>query len=223
MNRRIATWAAVAAILALFSANAYAGGMTVGAKLGANIANLRGEFMSDEVSAKTGAVLGGFFSFAVNDVFAIQPEVLVFSEKGAKEDFVVGSQIVEFKLVHDYLEIPVLVKAMIPVEGTVKPSVFAGPALGLKLRAKARAESGTMAAEMDLDELGIELKSTDFGLTFGGGVGIDRGKSVIVIDGRYTMGLTDIWEIDLEDGTTYEPEVKNGVFSITVGYGLTFE
>ena len=57
------------------------------------------------------------------------------------------------------------------------------------------------------------MKSTDFGLVFGGGVDFGLGKGYFTIDLRYTLGLTTISDFEDED-------VKNGAFSLMLGYSF---
>ncbi|HOT69444.1 MAG TPA: porin family protein, partial [Candidatus Saccharicenans sp.] len=108
------------------------------------------------------------------------------------------------KIYGDYLEIPLLIKVKIPLPG-IKPVVFAGPAVGFKLREK---------YELNGEELPLEekiLKNNDYGAIFGAGLDIGRH---FMIDVRYSLGLQKIITA-VEEGTS--PDVKNGVWSATIG------
>jgi hypothetical protein len=130
--------------------------------------------------------------------FLIQPEVL-YTQKGAKYDE--GGAEATVKL--DYVEVPVLFKGRFG-SGGVKPSVFAGPAVGFKVSAK---------TEFDGEEEDIEdVKGTDFGIVFGAGLDLAAGPGSFIIDARYTLGLTTL------DDSPDPGDVKNGVWSFSVGY-----
>jgi hypothetical protein len=107
-----------------------------------------------------------------------------------------------------YLEIPILAKFIIATQGSVKPSLFAGPAVAIILNNKFKAVDNGTAYEGSFEG----IKSTDFGLAFGGGLEIIR---KITVDLRYTLGLTKIAEIE---GTVFD--IKNGAFSLMIGYSF---
>ncbi len=184
--------------------------LTGGLKIGANFANFYGEDLKEleeglgeDFESRLGICIGGFITVNISEMFAIQPEVL-YSMKGSKvEGTLFGETFkVEFNL--SYLEIPVLVKLRIPTQGNVKPSLFVGPSLAIKLSGKGKIEYAGESEEEDLEE----LKDTDFGLIMG--AGIDFGK--LTVDLRYNLGLTKIPEED--------DDVKNKVISLMIGYSF---
>ena len=65
--------------------------------------------------------------------------------------------------------------------GDTKPYVMAGPTFGYLLSAK-----------QDETDIKDDVKSIDFGLTFGGGVSLPMGNNTVFVEGRYTLGLSDI-------------------------------
>ncbi len=213
-------------VLALFAASLFAApsasaqGVKLGVKGGVNIAVNIADIGGSDVDSlgptktKTGFVGGAFVEFMIGDIFAIQPEVL-YSQKGIKID----SSSAELKLKVDYIEIPVLLKINIPIEGSkVHPNVYAGPAVAFESSCKFAGSSGSVSAEVDCDDpqLGIMTTSTDFGLIFGGGLSFEVGGAEVGVDVRYTLGLTTIDDDD-------DPwDLKNKVISImgTVGFPL---
>lgn len=200
------------AIMLLLPNLSLAKGIKVGFKIGVNNADFHGENikeaeqdMGEDVESKWGLCAGGFVRFNISKTFAIQPEVL-YTMKGAKFNPIFhggGTERWEFKL--SYLEVPVLVKFMIPTPGGVKPNLYAGPALAIKLSYKVKAEGGGVTVEEDVED----MKDTDFGIIVGAGV--DIGK--LMIDVRYVLGLTTIVD-DAED------DVKNGVVSLMIGFSF---
>jgi hypothetical protein len=209
-------WVGVLTLFAasLFAPSASAQGVKFGVKGGVNLANIGGsdiaEFESDlgiSTESKAGLVAGAFAEFMIGNMFAIQPEVL-YSQKGFKASVTGG----EDKLKADYVETAVLLKINIPIEGSkVHPHVYAGPAVGLKASCKIE-ESGSPSESCE--DGGLLIKSTDFGVAFGGGVSVDVGGAEVGVDVRYTLGLTSVDD----DPDPYH--ITNKVISImgTVGF-----
>jgi len=199
------------AFMLLLPNSSLAKGITGGLKIGMNSAKLHGDTMKEleeelgeELKSKWGLCAGGFIRFNISETFAIQPEVL-YTMKGAKFEETIDGETIKFEMNFSYLEIPVLLKLMIPTPGGIKPSLFAGPTLAIKLSAK---EKLVYAGETEEDDI-EEMKDTDFGLIIGAGV--DFGK--LTVDLRYVLGLTTISE-------EAEEEAKNGVISLIVGYSF---
>lgn len=219
MKRLIITIFAIVVVFTLSSASVSAQGLTAGLKGGMNIANLHGkdvkvleEDIGADLVSKMGFCAGGFITYNINDMFAIQPELL-FTMKGAKAEKEILGETMKVTMKANYLEIPVLAKLSIPTLGTVKPSLFVGPSLGIKLSGKLKTEIAGISAEEDISE---DLKSTDFGLVFGGGIDFGLGRGKLTVDARYTLGLTKVHEPEEEE----EMDIKNGVISIMVGYSF---
>ena len=183
----------------------YAQGITGGLKAGMNIANVHGDdVIGPYYESKMGFCAGGFITFKVANIIAIQPEIL-YTQKGTKweEEFVGETWKITYNF--NYLEIPVLLKVIMPIQGMIKPHLFVGPYFAYNLTAKVK----TRYNGLDFDEV---IKDSDFGAVFGGGIdfGLPAGK--IVFDARYSLGLTTIDE----EG----PDVKNNVFSFMLGYAF---
>lgn len=199
------------ALMLLLPNSSLAKRITGGLKIGMNSANLHGEAMKEleeelgeELKSKLGLCAGGFIRFNISETFAIQPEIL-YTMKGAKFEATIFDETMTFKMNLSYLEIPVLVKLMIPTLSGVKPSLFAGPTLAIKLSGKTKLEYAGETEEEDIEE----MKDTDFGLIIGAGVDFGR----LTVDLRYVLGLTEISE-------EAEEETKNGVISLLVGYSF---
>jgi len=209
MKRLTATLFAIVLISALFSSASAQGLSGYGFKVGFNMANLSGDDVIEGTNSKMGFCLGGFVTYSLNEMIALQPEVL-YTMKGAKWEEEVFGETLEITWTLDYLEIPILAKIAIPTQGTVKPNLFVGPALGINLRGKAKAELAGETEEVDIED----LKSTDFGLVFGAGVDFGLPHSAITVDGRYVMGLSTI------DSSEEKADVKNAVMTFMVGYSF---
>ena len=172
------------------------------------IASVSGDEI-EGLDSKIGLALGGFVDvpLGTNSPLSIRGEVGLVN-KGAKAEE--GSATLKLNL--DYIEVPVMVKYNIPVEGNLMPNLFAGPVVGFLMSAKQKYEFDGDEEEMDVKEF---LKSTDFSLCFGGGVDIVMGtSSVLTLDVRYELGLTNVLD---QDG---DGELKNNAFMFGVGWGF---
>ncbi len=77
----------------------------LGIKAGLNIISARSN-QAEGLSANAGFIVGGFLDFSFHEIFVLQPEIL-FSLKGGSDWSI------------NYLEMPVLLKIVIPVAGNV--------------------------------------------------------------------------------------------------------
>jgi hypothetical protein len=172
-----------------------------GVKAGINLATVTFDPEPDEdvLDRRTGFVGGLFVVVPASDRLGFQGEVL-FSQKGASEDGGAGD------LALDYLEVPLLLRV-----GTASPletsfHAFAGPSIGLRLRARVTAE--TFDGETEDEDIADDVKGFDFGVVAGAGVNFGR----FTLDGRYTWGLNNL--NSLEDD---EMKLRNRGFSIMAG------
>jgi hypothetical protein len=184
--------------------------MQIGPKLGLNISNIHGDDAGSPDS-KTGFCGGLFFMYQFSNMFAIQPEAY-YTMKGAKEKEDIEGYTVEATVSLDYIEVPLLLKLIIPIQGSsVHPAVFAGPAVGFNTTHKVKVEVEGQSAEDDIPD----VKSTEFSLVFGGGVGFPVGNNELGFDVRYNLGLTTI------DDSADEYDVKNNVISFNAYFGFS--
>ena len=160
----------------------------------------------EDNDAKIGFALGGFLTFNISGDFSVQPELL-FVQKGTKWSD--GDAKAVFRLT--YLEIPILAKYSFAVGTNMKASVFAGPALALKVGATTYVEVGGESITEDLDE----AKGMDLGLAFGAGMEWPLGNNVVTFDIRYTLGLSNCMEFEGEDFN-----IKNSAILFLAGLGF---
>jgi hypothetical protein len=173
-----------------------------GVEGGLSIANLTGDDVFNN-STKVGGAAGIFGRYTWTDVFAVQPEAL-WTMKGAQYE----AQGTQTQQTIHYIEIPVLMRATWPRTGALRPSVLAGPALGILLSNKIQD-----GAEIDLKDAS---NTFDFGLVFGAGLEYALDKSCLLLDARYELGLTSTTK------SSVDTSVKNSVFTILAGYGMRF-
>ncbi len=153
---------------------------------------------NNRTGLSAGALLEiGFGNWSVNG------EAL-YIQKGAVSPGIIPTVDTTYKF--DYFEIPVTLKYTF---GTpiVKPFIFAGGYFGF--RAKAESQVGTNTPT----DLSTGYKSSDMGLTFGGGLEIAFTPATsIFANGRYDLGLTNIL-----DSPTTTTTIKNKAVVLMVG------
>jgi hypothetical protein len=164
-----------------------------------------GNALTDPKSRK--AFTGGvFFTWHIGNIIAIQPEVLL-SMKGTAasnptQNFTTG----DLKLKMDYIEIPLLLKAYIPIgNDNIRPNLFAGPAIAwlISCRVGQDVEGGTRSC----DNGGPTITSTDASIMTG--IGVDF-MTHFTAQIRYDIGMTDV---DEDTGTA-----NNRTLSFLIGY-----
>ncbi len=183
---------------------------TLGVKGGINISNVSTNItdIEDLADSKTGFVGGGFASFGLGSVFAIQPELL-YSQKGFKA----SEDGVDAQLGTNYIEIPVLLKAQLKL-ALVRPAIYVGPVVSF--------ETGCSVSVLEVsvdcndDDGFVDRKKTDWGAVFGANLDFLLGPIVLLVDARYQTGLTN-----LADVPDVNEEVKNRVWQIMAGVGFT--
>jgi opacity protein-like surface antigen len=184
---------------------------------GVNLANV--DFKSDDPDADEvdfsnllGIGAGGILELALSENVALrfEPKYL---QKGAKDEESSQGVNVESKIKLAYVEVPALLKYTIGTSST-RPYLLAGPSLGFVLSAKATLEASGGGVNIDEeDDIKDVVKSTDFGLNFGGGVSFPAGNNVIFLEGLYNLGLSNVND-DPDDPDT---EVKNKGIHIMAG------
>jgi hypothetical protein len=191
--------AVILGLVLLFAVGATAQDKMVsyGFKAGADIANFTGDIEGN--ATKVGFIGGGFVEYTAAPQIGIQMEIL-YAMKGTKEDGGDG------KLKFNYLEIPVLFKYMVQTQGSVTPFFFAGPQVGFLLSAK---------ADPGGEDIKDGFESVDFGLAFGAGVNVQMQGFVLMLDGRYSLGLTNILKDVPAD---YSWKTSNIAFTAGVGF-----
>ncbi|MFH6999221.1 porin family protein [Flavobacterium sp. FlaQc-57] len=160
-----------------------------GVKGGLNLTSFAGGNYYDSKSL-VGFQVGGFAEIKIIERLAIQPEVL-FSTQGAKQE--VGMTDFDTKL--NYINVPVLAKFYITKQFTVE----AGPQIGFLVSAK---NNGNDAKD--------GFKSVDTGFNFGAGYNFTENVSVGL---RYTVGLSNIADYDIDSTEEYLDSPKKQCFS----------
>ena len=211
----------------LFAANTHAQNLHVGVVGGLNMANVSSDAEDMNTQNMTAFGFGGVIDWKLNKNLAlyVQPMYL---QKGAKLDMAVDEEDdfdlfgdFEFKFKYAYIEIPIFLKYTLG-SGATKPYLMAGPTLGILSSAKVTMELVNIASfDVDIKEASENM---DYGIGFGGGISFPVGGNSLFIEGRYTLGLADIFkgtteEMEDEDDLVLEDaSVKHVGFQIMGGF-----
>ncbi len=212
MKFRVGAILAGAALMVAAASPTYAQGVTFGAKIGVNFADVSSEGDDDpeevnfEMGNKIGFVAGGFVEVPFAPQFSFSPEVL-FSQKGSKGEAELFGDEYTASLNVTQVQIPLLFKANFSGGGSsVRPFVVVGPAFGFTAKADSKLElNGELFDEEDITD---DVESVEFSLVFGGGVRFGNAS----VEARYDLGLNDLDKQDLVEG-------KTRTFSILFGFG----
>jgi hypothetical protein len=163
-----------------------------------------------DLKSVTGIMIGGYMTLPVAGNLSIQPEAL-YIQKGAKYLESFDGVDVEAVMSIDYIEVPVLAKLEFPSRSALTPMVCAGPYAAFKISAKNKVSAPGYSQEETLEG----VKSTDFGLAFGGGLKYDLGNMVLAFELRYHLGLSATNDSE-EDGVS----LRNRTIEAGIGLGF---
>jgi hypothetical protein len=187
----------------------------LGARAGVVLSSFRGEGLDaceEGVGGKLAAPLAscafglfGVISY-IEDFIGLQPEIAWQRRGGvwrAQAPDAARPQPNQERIYADYLEMPLLLRVMIPMD-IVRPHLLIGPSAGIALHHGA-------------DALGSETGGharLDIGLRIGCGADIFAGPGSIAFDVRYGAGLLDFFR--------NHDDVKTRFGSLTAGYCIDF-
>lgn len=173
-----------------------------GLKIGMTVSNVtdRVEEVYGPTDSRYGFTIGGSALIPWLDFLYVQPEFL-YSTRGAKS--------AEYEsrtgLLLQYIDIPVLLKLMVPERKPVRPFVYAGGAMDLLTGADIQFGNISVNATDDVTKF-------DFSVVLGGGFDIKGGTGAFSIEGRYMIGMGTI------DDRRHPADIRNRSFSIIGGY-----
>jgi hypothetical protein len=157
-------------------------GSHYGVKAGVTLADLQvdddGETTPSDV--RVGLIVGGFATWQLWSRLEFQPEAL-YTQKGAKFDQGGGTLLQKL----DYVDVPLLAKYRVTGGTAHYVSVFAGPSLGVRVRAKSHATFGSASLEEDASDA---FERLDAAVVFG----LEYHRGRLLFDGRYSWGLSDV-------------------------------
>lgn len=181
------------------SAQMRAGQWGVMPKAGFNLAKITD---LDDASMKVGLVAGADLIYQVNEPLAVSVGLL-YSMQGAKEKYKVMNQSYDVKYNTEYINIPIVAHFYVMRGLAIKAGIQ--PGLNVKHKYKSKVEG--VSTEADIDK----YKSFDFSIP----LGVSYEISNFVIDARYNLGVTKLWDATGSSS-------KNSVFQFTLGYKIPF-
>jgi opacity protein-like surface antigen len=213
--RMLATIAVAAGALFTFQSALHA--QTIGFKVGQTFSKLDAEDDDDvEQDFLKKFAGGGFIRFGLGGL-GMQAELLAVTKgfKTSDEDADFGNAEASLKL--DYIEVPVLLRFGLG-SGTVSPYVMAGPTFSFETGCSFELESADFDGSVDCEDDNADLfkrKKFDLGATGVAGLEFKAGPGALLLEGRFTQGLTNISDEDSSGS------IKNHSFAILAGYSFT--
>jgi hypothetical protein len=191
------------AIMTAVTANVFSQtSVGLGLEGGINIANMN---MTPDFNTgtRTGLMVGGFVDIGVSRVISIRPGL-----KYIMKGFSVTQNNVTLTDKLSYFEIPVLLKASIPLD-RIKPYFLAGPTLGIRVSASEELTDGTQVQTSDLGQF---VETIDFGLYFGSGMEFRVASNTDIFAGfGYSLGLSNISKQTTSVFKNYGIQINGGV------------
>lgn len=190
-------------------------GRLVGVKAGVNFATMGGADLNEfetacscNAATRTAFDVGGFVSFDLSPVLKLRPE-LHYVGKGTKLE-IAGTTL---SINTSYVEIPVLLVVAPRVAGAIHPSLFGGGALALK----AGCSLSGGGSSTGCGSVGFDVKSLDYGVVFGAGLGYAMGSGEILFDVRYNLGLADFLDTSPSVALEYRGLAVTAGYSFRIG------
>lgn len=180
----------------------------VGIKGGFTLSKFRAEETAPVFSNLPYFAGGLYFSLGLGFV-TLQPEIL-YARMGGRLD-----ENPDFILEYwfDYIQVPVLVKFNIVPAGPVRPFLYGGGYGAYMIKATGvTIEAGVETSRMDLMDTYEKL---DYGVLGGAGLAFKLPGIAITVEGRYQLGLKNLW-LDPEEGIFQ----KNTSIMALVGIGF---
>jgi hypothetical protein len=200
----------VALLFAAFFPQPVTAAVDLGIKGGVSLASYK---WSDDTSASnslTSPVFGIFAAFNFSKTFAIQPEAYWLT-LGGKEIDDSDVDIYEYRMLLNYIHVPILAKVRLMPNGKLTPILFAGPAVGFLMSAKQKFYINDVFE--DDEDIKQYLKSTNFSAVFGAGLEVVMNKLMLALDVRYDMGLANINNMG-----TDTLKIRTLMFMVGVGF-----
>jgi hypothetical protein len=170
-----------------------------GLKAGVNFANV---LLAPDLppgsskSGRTGFLGGAFAEARLSDTFSVQLEAF-YTQKGFDLSSPAGKA--TFRI--DYLELPLTAKATFG-SGPLRPYLFAGPNVGFRLSANAETGSGSV-------DFRDATKTTDLAVDLGTGLHYRLNPgTALLLEGRYSVGLVNIFNTGPAGGTVNTRDLK---------------
>jgi hypothetical protein len=155
--------------------------------------------------------VGGFLRFG-----PLQIDVLGLTKGSEQSDPTDGDAQIKI----DYVEVPVQFVFGLG-SSRLSPYLMVGPSVAFEVGCNAEMEdTAGNEVEADCDDSTVfpDRKEMDFGLSGAAGLQIPMGPGAVLLEGRYTHGLSNIFDDD--ETTTSDFKIRNRAFGLFVGYSI---
>jgi len=205
--------------------------VSVGVKIGANIADVRSSGVINDLlpntNSYTGFTVGAIAEIPISNSFSFRPE-LNYTQKGFSTGLATGFSVIGINLPIgvrantriNYVETPLLIKYSIGNENA-KFYAIAGPTISYAANAHLR-PIASLIIDINLPRVNIDLSNDlynriEVSATLGASGEIKAGHGKLFADVRYNYGLTNMLSNPLINLT-----LQNTGVALTAGYAYTF-
>ena len=192
-------------ILALSLALSLGAQIRMGVVGGVNFADLE-TIGESEVSTRTVFGIGAVFDFSLTRNFVLRLEPMYIQKGGRLEEGEDVNSDPGGWVKSSFIEIPLFLK--VTYGSRIRPYLMAGPTIGILLNSDLELDAYGLSFKGDMEEV---TRRIDFGLGFGAGITIPIRFFSLFIEGRYTLGLSN-----LQRGGTFE--VSAGPMAIPIEF-----
>lgn len=177
----------------------------VGVIGGMNVTGAWGED-ADNADTRTGFDVGALVQLPLGEMVTLQPEVH-YTQKGFVLPLVTGQE--ERSL--DYIQVPVLLRAGVPLAEGFDVDLQVGPSLGFLMSCTSETTATGATTTIDCDE---STRAFDWGIIAGGSFSWAAGPGDVLLDVRYDLGMTEVGDAD------GAPDIRNTSFQFLLGYAF---
>lgn len=204
MRARIGAMVVAVCVLAPNPASAQ---WALGAGAGLTFASLGGDVIASS-GTRVGFTVGGSAEYAMDDLWAIGLEANYVQRGGNSVRFVALSSTDFFDLHIDYLEVPLLIKAVIPTSERWTARVYGGLGIAFELSCKI-GPSGSTGESCGSTVLGLNTRSIEWSVPLGAmfSYGL-AGGSNLGVDLRYVLGVSSTLDAVNARNRTFEIVVR---------------
>ena len=206
----------------------FRGGLSVGSYWGDGITKFERDLTQSVNNLEPHMLLFFTSSFfleyeLVPDFLALQPELIYMRMGKTWNTFLDNQNRISFKTYTDYLNIPVNIKLLVPLNPVVL-SVYTGPSVFFKLQSRAEnianfppdVNKGFLGSLGNDEQISKRVNPLDIGLSTGFAIDYLIGTSRLVFDLKYIFGFLNVYK------SKEAKDIRNSYFSLTAGYGWSY-
>lgn len=162
---------------------------TFGAGAGVTFASLSGDVVASS-NTRVGFTIGGSAEYVLDDLWRVGLEANYVQRGGTSVRFVALSSTEFFDVDLDYIEVPLLIKAALPMSGAWTARVYGGLAIAFELSCSV-APAGAAGQSCGSTLLGLTSNSTEWSVPLGAtfSYALSSGSS-LGVDLRYVLGVS---------------------------------